>query len=405
MLTDLQIRALKPPASGQRDLADGADVKGLVLRVSRRARVFYLIARAPGDGRPVRHRLGEYPAMTLAEARDAGRKLRALLDRGIDPREHERQEAARARAEAAIKERGSVATVITDYVLHCQRAGQRRWRERERHLRVYLPVDWLDRPLASIGRGDVRELLARLERDRGPVQANRVVQTLRAMINWAIRDGRHTSANPAADLRSVIPEASRDRVLSDAELAAIWRSAGELGAPFGVFVRFLALTAQRRGEVATLRWRDVNLDAAAWEIPAALQKQGRVHGVPLSPPALAILEALPRCGEYAFSGSDGRAPLSGFSRAKRRLDRMLPPDMPAWTIHDLRRTAASGMARLGIAPHVAEKVLGHEPAAIRGVAAIYNRHDYGDEKRRALEAWARHVLTIADTSGSVVTAR
>lgn len=420
MLTDRAIKVLKAPAKGQVDVSDKSDVKGMVLRISQRARVFYLSFRSPLDGKPAKVRLGDYPSIGLADARQKGREYRAMIDRGIDPRAHEKAETERREAEAAAAkvaakrvEKNTLARVAADFVQHCERAGQRRWQERERQLRVYVPAEWSDRRIEEITRGEVRELLATLERERGPVQANRVVQTLRAMFNWARREGR-CDANPAAELRSAIKEASRDRVLSDAELAAVWRATNALGTPFGPYIRFLALTGQRRSEAATMRWQDVDLDAATWEIPAVENKQGRAHGVPLSDAAVALLRALPCWSNdraaFVFTTTEGARPISGWSKAKARLDALIAgaaarkeaaPVAP-WTLHDLRRTVASGMARLGIAPHVCEKVLGHEPAAISGVAAVYNRHDYGDEKRRALDAWTTHVATIADASGKVV---
>lgn len=424
MLTDRTIKALKAPATGQVDVSDRSDVKGLVLRISQRARVFYLSFRSPLDGKPAKVRLGDYPTIGLAEARQKGREYRALIEREIDPRAHEKAEADRRAAEAAAAkvaaeraERNTLAAVVVDFMQHCQNAGQRRWRDRQRHLRVYLPVDWGGRMIDEITRGEVRELLATMEHERGPVQANRVIQTLRAMFNWARREGR-CDGNPAADLRSAIKETSRDRVLSDAELAAVWRAAEALGAPFGPYIRFLAITGQRRSETARMRWRDIDLDAATWEIPAIENKQGRAHGVPLSGAAVSLLHGLHRWSgnpaAFVFTTTEGVRPISGWSKVKRRLDievagaeaRGDAVSFAPWTLHDLRRTVASGMARLGIAPHVCEKVLGHEStAATRGVAGIYNRHDYGDEKRRALEAWALHVAKITDESGKVESLR
>lgn len=420
MLTDRAIRATKAPEKGQIDLSDSGGVKGLVLRVSPKARTFYISFRSPAEGKPSKIRLGEYPAMSLMEARQRGRECRALLDRGVDPRAHKKAEAsaalaaqAAAQAEAEAREKNALAMVASDFVKHCERAGQRRWSERERQLRVYLPAEWNGRQIDSITRGDVRELLATLERERGPVMANRVIETLRALFNWARREGR-CSGNPAADMRSAVPEAERDRVLSDAEFAAVWRACATLGAPLGPYTRFLALTGQRRAETAGMRWRDVDLEAATWEIPASQNKQGRAHGVPLSPAAVGLLRELPRWSDdpaaFVFTTTEGARPVSGWSKVKSRLDTIIAgaagrkeaSAVSPWRLHDLRRTVASGMARLGVAPHVCEKVLGHEPTAISGVAAVYNRHDYGNEKRKALELWATHVAMITDQSGKIL---
>jgi integrase len=407
MLTDRAIKALKAPAKGQVDVSDGTDAKGLVLRVSQRSKVFYLSYRSPATHKAAKIRLGEYPALGLAAAREKGRAYRSLLNRGIDPRAHEKAEAeqrevAVAKAESA--SRNTLARAIPEFVAYCERAGQRRWRERERHLRVYLPVEWRARIIGDITRGEVRELLSTLETERGPAQANRVVQTLRTLYNWAIRDGR-CAVNPTSGIRSAVREVSRNRVLSDVELAAIWRASVKLGEPFGSCIRLLILCGQRRSETARARWQDFDLDDASWEIPASESKQGRPHGVPLSAHAVTLVRALPchsiEPAAFVFSTTHGERPISGWSKVKRRLDASLDIETPPWTLHDLRRTVASGMARLGIAPHVCEKVLGHESGVISGIAAVYNRHDYGDEKRRALEAWADHVAAVTSPGGKV----
>jgi integrase len=405
VLTDRVIKALKAPAKAQVDMSDGTDAKGLILRISQRSKVFYLSYRSPATHKAAKIRLGEYPALGLAAARGKGRVYRSLLNRGIDPRAHEKAEAEQrevAVAKAENASRNTLTRAIPEFVAYCERAGQRRWRERERHLRVYLPVEWRAQMIGDITRGEVRELLSTLEVERGSVQVNRVVQTLRAFYNWAIRDGRCV-ANPASGVRSAIRETSRDRVLSDPELAAVWRATMSLSDPFGPYIRLLILCGQRRTETAHMRWRDINLDTAIWEIPASESKQGRLHGVPLSGLAVALLRGLARGQDgaaFVFTTTYGERPISGWSKVKRRLDANLNIETLPWTLHDLRRTVASGMARLGIAPHVCEKVLGHESGAISGVAAVYNRHDYGDEKRRALEAWADRA--IANPGGEVV---
>jgi integrase len=186
-------------------------------------------------------------------------------------------------------------------------------------------------------------------------------------------------------------------VLTDDELKSFWRATEQLGFPFGRAFQLMALTGQRRGEVASMRWSQVNIDQAVWTIPAHVAKNGRAHEVPLSPATLEIIEALPR-----FVGSDfvltttGTTPISGFGRAKDRLDFTMESD--EWRLHDLRRTAASGMARIGVAPHVIEKVLNHVSGEISGVAAVYNRHGYDAEKREALERWAKHLSNLKSSS-------
>ena len=208
-------------------------------------------------------------------------------------------------------------------------------------------------------------------------------------------------------------ETKRDRVLSDDELRLLWAAADKQGWPFGPFTKLLILTAQRKGEVAGMRWSDLNLEAdePVWTLPREQTKADRAHAVPLAPMAVDIIKALPRMESiYVFdtgirrngakNGTD--APIAGFSRAKRNLDTSLAKAAATagvaapepWRQHDLRRTAASGMARLNVPPHILSRVLNHAPGATEGVTAIYNRHHYQDELRHALNAWAANVERI-----------
>jgi integrase len=170
------------------------------------------------------------------------------------------------------------------------------------------------------------------------------------------------------------------------ELKAVWAAADDMGYPFGPMVKLLILTAQRRAEVANLERGWLLCDQQAFEVPASHYKTDRPQVVPLSAPALAIVEALPKWngGTFMLSTTAGKRPVSGFSKAKARLDRL--SGVEGWTLHDLRRSAATHMARLGVAQEHIERVLGH---AIEGVAGTYNRYSYLPEKRAALDAWGR----------------
>lgn len=224
---------------------------------------------------------------------------------------------------------------------------------------------------------------------------------------------------------------SRDRVLTDEELSAYWNASADLLYPFGPFFRLLALTLQRRNEVAGMKWSELAPDLTSWVIPAERSKNGRAHIVHLSEPARQILASLPRqsnpktgaISPYVFT-TNGRTPISGFSKAKACLmELMAAPEGPQagkktspmpgtdWRPHDLRRTGVTVMARLGISHHVADRVLNHVQGAIKGVAAVYQRHEFLTERAVALDTWARHVLDVADevgfkpTSGNVVPLR
>jgi integrase len=186
-------------------------------------------------------------------------------------------------------------------------------------------------------------------------------------------------------------ESARDRVLSDDEIGKLIAFAQSDGYPFGAIYQLLLLTGQRRGEVSAMRWSELDLNRRIWMIPSDRAKNGHAHEVPLSDFVLRILREVPRFlhSDFVFTTS-GRSPVSGFGRAKRRYEHALGAS--DWRVHDLRRTAASGMARLGIPPHVIEKVLNHRTGIISGVAAIYNRYGYIEEKRDALGRWGEWVL-------------
>ena len=228
------------------------------------------------------------------------------------------------------------------------------------------------------------------------------------MFSWAVsRD--IIAASPCANIQPPTRENSRDRVLSDDELRLVWRGAEAIGWPFGPMVQLLALTLQRRNEVAEIDRKEIDRRQQLWVIPKERVKNGQEHEVALSPTTLEILDGLSKIGHNSGGSlvftTTGEKPVSGFSRAKRRLDAEIlklqkadaaergdDPDkvepIPGWRLHDLRRTGASGMARLGINLPVIEKILNHTSGSFGGVAGVYQRHSFSDEKRKALEAWA-----------------
>ena len=191
--------------------------------------------------------------------------------------------------------------------------------------------------------------------------------------------------SPCAGIRAPAAETSRDRVLSDDELRAVWRAADALETPYDGFIKLLILTGARRSEVAGMMWREIDFDAKLWTLPAARAKNATEYQIPLSDSAVQILRALPRIADsdLVFTLS-GRVPIRGFHNVKTRIDDLMPAG-PSWTLHDFRRTFASGCARLGIAVHVVEAALNHRSGSIRGIAAVYNRYSYDTEKRAALK--------------------
>jgi integrase len=284
----------------------------------------------------------------------------------------------------------------------------RSFEETERHLRQHSrPLH--KRNVGEIDRRTIAQLLGEIETNSGPVARNRVRQTLSAMFAWTIREGL-LDINPVTGTGAAI-EHSRDRVLTPAELATLWHGLGD--GPFADIVRLLILTGQRRNEIGALQWAEVVADNAGPRVVAAegghvsaaigdgalivlgadRAKNSRQHKVPLCPAAAAILGRQPRRGPYVF-GKTGEAGFSGWSQSKAALDARLK--LAPWTLHDLRRTVATGMAELGVLPHIIETVLNHQSGHKGGVAGIYNRATYAADVRAALERWAEHVAGLGD---------
>jgi integrase len=260
---------------------------------------------------------------------------------------------------------------------------------------------WRSRPIASITRRDVIDLVEAIAARGAGVQANRTLTRLGALFKWAVEKDR-LEVSPAERVRPVTQEQARDRVLSDAELRWLWIACEEIGWPLGSVTKLLLLTAQRRVEVAGMTWAEIDLGDAVWTIPRHKAKNDREHQVQLSAAAMAVVRKLPRFGDLVFT-TTLKTPVSGFSKWKCRLDAAMlvakraelgthkGDAIPNWTLHDLRRTAATGMARLKIAPHVVDRILNHTSGTISGVAAVYNRFEYLEERRAAFEAWGRFV--------------
>jgi len=192
-------------------------------------------------------------------------------------------------------------------------------------------------------------------------------------------------------LKAPPQESSRDRILTDQELRLVWRAAGQMGV-YGGLVRALIVTGQRRGEIAGLTWDEIDLNKRLISLPRERVKNNRAHEIPLSPQAVALIEALPRNSEHYVFSLDGSVPIGGFVKFKAQLDKLC--GVQNWMLHDLRRTVVSGMARLRVGLPVIEKVVNHVSGSFAGVAGIYQRHDFSGEKRAALEKWADHVSTI-----------
>ena len=269
---------------------------------------------------------------------------------------------------------------------------------------------WGKRRLSSITKRDIAAFLDDLA-DRVPVAANRTLSLLKSMSGWACRRGL-VDVNPFAGIEKPAEETPRDRVLDSVEIAALMTALDGESYPVKQLVTVLLLTGARRTEVAEMRWSEVDLGARVWRLPAVRAKNGREHTLPLPDKVVDLLRGLPRFegAEYVFSFHGGKRPVTNFNW-KARLDegvaRAFGKDVPAFTLHDLRRTCASGMAEIGIAPHIVEACLNHKSGTIRGVASVYNRYSYRAEMLAALTTWSRRVDEIAsgETASNVVALR
>lgn len=409
-LTVKAIEAVKP-GSARREIPDGLLV-GLYL-VCQPSGALSWAVRYRVAGIPKKLTLGTYPAINLASARQlAGQTLTAVAE-GRDP-SAEKKVARRVAREAP---KDDVAAVVDLYIERYAKTNLRESsrKEAERLLKKEVVGAWRGRSIKSITRRDVVDLLDGII-DRGAaVTANRVLAAVRRLFNWSIDRGV-IEVSPIAGMKAPTVERSRDRVLSDDELRRVLRAADRLGWPFGPFVHLLALTGQRLSEVGEMSWGEIDREKAVWVIPAHRAKNGVAHVVHLSPQALAVLDALPRIANGAKDSplvftTTGRTPVSGWSNAKDKINDLIlaelreesddagndPNDvrpLPDWRFHDLRRTMASGMARLGVQIHVVEKILNHVSGSFGGIVGVYQRHDFDAEKKAALLAWGRHVASL-----------
>ena len=386
-LTKTALDNLKPGAK-RREVPDG-HTRGLyfVLQPSGKASwaVRYRIA-----GRNRKLTIGPHPAIDLKAARELARNGLAKIAAGDDPAAEKQIKRAAARTPADDLVETAVEQFIRRHIKTLKSA-----REAERLLRREIIAPWKGKRLSDITRRDVHKLLDAILDRPAPTLANRVRTHLKRFFGWALERDL-VQSSPVDQVRPPSVERPRDRVLDDGELKRLWAETEALRAPFGSVLKLLILTGQRLGEVGGMRWSELDLPARLWSLPKERVKNGRAHTVPLSPQALAIIEATPRIAgcDYVFT-TNGRRAVVGFSKIKRLLDTRCPTDMPKWRLHDVRRSTATGLARIGIDIVVVEKVLNHASGAFRGVVGTYQRHGFDDERRVALDRWGRHVEALA----------
>ena len=346
-------------------------------------------------------RIAKDPTSIPPDARGLAREILAAVATGRNPA-MERKEARRLNL-TGLAGADLIKTIWNEYV--------------ERHLTPNLRVSsadrfkgifekqilpkWQDRRIREITKRDVLNAVDDAA-ERGPYAANSTVTLLSAFFNWCLgRDLIHIS--PVQGVKKPSPELSRQRVLTDDEIKSFWKGCEKIGFPFGSLFKLLLLTGARRNEVAGMSPRELNLENRLWTIPAARTKNGVEHSIYLSDAALAIINSLPRmAGAKFLLSTTGKSPCSGFSKAKLRLDKEMS-DVAPFRLHDLRRTCATGMARLGVPLMVVEKALNHVSGSFAGIVATYQRHTYAEETKSAFIAWGDFVAGLVDGDASTQT--
>lgn len=421
-ITKRAVDAIKPDGADQYLWDDALPGFGLKVTPSG-SRVYLFKYRMGGrDAVTRRYTIGKHGHLTPDQARGRARELAATVARGIDPRQSELDAiAAKAEQKRQAEEKARLDTELSfekvaerwldDYEIgHRPRSHAQAKSAMDKHLVPALH----GKPLPSITRADLQGILNGIPA-RQPATRRTVYAYASILFGWALQRG-DIAENPLPTMAKPKAPKARDRVLTDDELATIWHATATLRAPLGAFYRILLLTGQRREEVAGMKWEELDRATATWIIPAERAKNDTTHIVPLSPAVVDEMDRLALAKQVKDKINDldeqrwpksgavlsirGGVSLSCFSQAKRLLDdevtKARGDDGPLdhWRVHDLRRTMATGFQRLGIRFEVTEATLNHVSGAKGGVAGIYQRHDWAEEKRTALEAWARHVATI-----------
>ena len=422
-LTDKLVSSLTCPTGSKDALFADEGVRGLWLRVQASGTKSFLYRYKIGD-LSRRVPLGTWGETTIAEARKRAERLRGDVLDGRDPwaeRRDARTTTLAAEAEARRKAEADAYTVrrlLDDWdrlALANKRFSYRR--DALLRLKLYLgPI--MEMPAGTVTRADAARVVDGAAENGRATTSRRVRQYASTMFNWAAGRGA-VPGNPFEGVAGAGSEAPRERVLSAQEIGAVWRAAGVLPPPFGLFVRVLMLTLARREEVAAMRWDELAPDLSTWTLPALRSKNRNAHVAHLAEPTRAILVGMARgrAEEPAFATLVGK-PITSHSYVKRLLDRAIAaereaaglPPMPPWTFHDFRRSGVTALAEgkcpphgTKFPPHVCDRLLNHVSGTIRGVAAIYQRGEFAEERRLALDAWASHVLREGEASvGNVV---
>jgi len=380
MLNDITIRSLAAPQKGAKQYPDGK-IPGFGVRVtSTGVKSFYLTYRL--QGRSQRLNLGRYPTITLAKARSKAHAALAEISEARDPRPEKEQPAKVLHFDEGVD------LFIERYCSRYNRPSTAM--ETERLLKSHFVSTWKRRNITDITKADVVLVLEKIMARGTPATARHAFAAIRKFFNWTVEQGL-IEDSPCRTMKPPAKAIDRERVLTDEELATVWRASVDQSDTFGIIVRLLILTAQRRGEVCAMRWDELDFEQQTWTLAGERTKNHKSHCIPISGTAIEILRSIPQLGSPYVFPARGKPHQSytGYSKGKRKLNAKV--EITDWTLHDLRRTAATGMARLDVEPHVIERVLNHVSGTFSGVAGVYNRHKYLDSMRRALSVWDRHV--------------
>lgn len=382
-------------------------LSGFGLKLTPAGSVVYILQyRMGGRGSTTqRYTIGAHGAWTPKTAKDEAERLLRLVDSGTDPAEEKRQREEQRRRDG---ERGFAA--VAERFLADAMGRKRSRTDYERLLRLHVTPVLKSKALAKIRKADVKEAISRIPAEQLALR-RKAHAVLHRLFKWAMGEDL-IDHNPLADTEAPEAPGSRDHTLQDWELRLAWMGAGSLGYPFGPLYRGLVLTGQRREEVAGMDWRELNRARAVWSLPAERAKNGKAASIHLSKAMIAELDAVAAAEKWPRRGlvfsTTGSTPVSGYSRAKARLDAAMAEiaareaaargdesaAIEPWRTHDLRRTLATGMQRLGVRFEVVESILNHVSGSRSGVAGIYQRHDWAPEKVAALDAWAAHIERV-----------
>jgi integrase len=326
--------------------------------------------------------LGAATVLGAEQARLMAKKALGRVANGEDPQAH--------KLDRRDKDRHTLRTTVADYLAIKQRAVRARtYTEQARYLTgaYFKPLHSL--ALDQITRKDVASRLNRISLESSSIVAARARAQLSALFSWALAHGL-CEANPVVGTLAPKGGQPRERVLSDAELAAIWRACGD--DDHGRCIKLLILTGGRRQEIGGIAFSEIDLERGTWTLPASRSKNGRAHTLPLLPAMRAIIEAVPRMvGRDQLFGARANG-FTGWSRGRTALDQRA--GVRDWTVHDIRRSVATKLADIGVLPHVIEQILNHQSGHKRGPAGIYNRSSYEREVRAALATWHDHLRTL-----------